>query len=100
MWPRPPLQVRKLVFLSDVPGLLREPANTDSLIETLQTSELEKLIDEGVIGGGMLPKCRSGVAALRAGVRKVHMVDGRVKHSLLLEIFTQKGIGTEIVSTE
>ena len=94
------LAVRKLVFLSDVPGLLRDPSDPESLIETLETSELEKLIDEGVIGGGMLPKCSSGVEALHAGVRKVHMVDGRVQHSLLLEIFTQKGIGTEIVSTE
>jgi len=94
------LSVRKLVFLSDVPGLLHDPNDADSLIETLPASELERLIDEGVIGGGMLPKCRSGVEALHAGVRKVHMVDGRVKHSLLLEIFTQQGIGTEIVSTE
>ncbi|MBL7075989.1 MAG: acetylglutamate kinase [Kiritimatiellae bacterium] len=94
------LSVRKLVFLSDVPGLLRDPNDADSLIETLPASELERLIEEGVIGGGMLPKCSSGVEALHAGVRKVHMVDGRVKHSLLLEIFTQQGIGTEIVSTE
>ncbi len=94
------LSVRKLVFLSDVPGLLRDPDDPDSLIETLPASELEHLIEEGVIGGGMLPKCRSGVEALHAGVRKVHMVDGRVKHSLLLEIFTQQGIGTEIVSTD
>ncbi len=93
------LSVRKLVFLSDVPGLLRDPNVPDSLIETLPASELERLIEEGVIGGGMLPKCRSGVEALRAGVRKVHMVDGRVKHSLLLEIFTQQGIGTEIVAS-
>jgi acetylglutamate kinase len=94
------LAVRKLVFLSDVPGLLRDPADPASLLETLQTSELEQLIDDGVIGGGMLPKCRSGVEALHAGVRKVHMVDGRVKHSLLLEIFTQQGIGTEIVASQ
>lgn len=94
------LPVRKLVFLSDVPGLLRDPNDPTTLFETLKTSELESLIEQGVIGGGMLPKCLSGVEALRSGVRKVHMVDGRVQHSLLLEIFTQKGIGTEIVSTE
>lgn len=93
------MAVRKLVFLSDVPGLLRNPADPESLIETLEASELEALIEQGVIGGGMLPKCHSGVAALHAGVRKVHMVDGRVKHSLLLEMFTQKGIGTEIVAS-
>ncbi|NQU41254.1 MAG: acetylglutamate kinase [Lentisphaerae bacterium] len=94
------LPARKLVFLSDVPGLLRDQDDPDTLFETLKASELESLIEQGVIDGGMLPKCLSGVEALHAGVRKVHMVDGRVQHSLLLEIFTQQGIGTEIVSTE
>ena len=94
------LPVRKLVFLSDVPGLLRDQNDPDSLFETLQTSELESLIEQGIVGGGMLPKCLSGVEALSSGVRKVHMVDGRVQHSLLLEIFTQQGIGTEIVASD
>ena len=92
------LPARKLVFLSDVPGLLTDPADPGTLIETLRTRELESLIERGTIAGGMLPKCRSGVEALRAGVRKVHMVDGRAPHSLLLEIFTDKGVGTQIVA--
>lgn len=92
------LAVRKLVFLSDVPGLLRDQDDPDTLIETLEASALNELIENGVIGGGMRPKCRSGVAALHAGVKKVHIIDGRVQHSLLLEMFTQKGIGTQIVS--
>ena len=92
------LPARKLVFLSDVPGLLRDPDDAGSLIGTLQASEMESLIADGTVAGGMLPKCRSGVAALEAGVRKVHMVDGRGPHSLLLEIFTDRGVGTQIVA--
>ncbi len=92
------LPARKLVFLSDVPGLLRDAADPESVIGTLRAQELADLIADGTIGGGMLPKCRSGVEALRAGVRKVHMIDGRVPHSLLLEIFTDRGVGTEIVA--
>jgi len=91
------LKARKLVFLSDVPGLLRDAGNEKSLIATLNTDEVEELVSEGVIAGGMLPKVASCVEALHAGVRKVHMVDGRMSHSLLLEIFTDKGVGTEIV---
>ncbi len=94
------LKARKLAFLSDVPGLLRDPADPDSLLSTLRVGEVERLIDEGVIDGGMLPKVRSGIEALKAGVLKVHMIDGRMPHSLLLEIFTDKGIGTEIVNDE
>jgi acetylglutamate kinase len=91
------LTAGKLVFLSDVPGLLRNTDDRDSLISTLKVSQVEELIKGGVIGGGMLPKVNSGVEALEAGVRKVHMIDGRMPHSLLLEIFTDKGVGTEIV---
>jgi acetylglutamate kinase len=92
------LQARKLVFLSDVPGLLRDPEDEASLIGTLHMDETETLIEAGVIRGGMLPKVRSGVEALRGGVRKVHLVDGRMKHSLLLEIFTIEGVGTQILA--
>ncbi len=92
------LRARKLVFLSDVPGLLRNIDDDDSLISTLKLDEVEKLIEEGVISGGMLPKIMSCVEALKAGVHKVHMIDGRIQHSLLLEMFTDKGIGTEIVN--
>ena len=91
------LKARKLVFLSDVPGILRDPQNEGSLIPTIKIDEVEKLIAEKVISGGMIPKIQSSVHALRAGSNKVHMIDGRVQHSLLLEMFTDKGIGTEIV---
>ncbi|MFC1453395.1 acetylglutamate kinase [Verrucomicrobiota bacterium] len=91
------LRSRKLVFLTDVPGLLRDSDDQTSVMSTLRTDEVAKLIEDGVIGGGMLPKVEGGVAALDAGVGKIHMVDGRLPHSLLLEIFTDKGVGTEIV---
>ena len=91
------LQARKLVFLSDVPGILRDPKNEQSLISSVRRGQVEDLVREGVISGGMVPKVRSAAAALDAGTRKVHMIDGRLKHSLLLEIFTDRGIGTEIV---
>ena len=91
------LKARKLVFLSDVPGILRDPHDEKSLISSIRTSEVEGLIAEGVLSGGMLPNIRSSVAALEAGTSEVQMIDGRVPHSLLLEIFTDKGVGTEIV---
>ena len=91
---------RKLVFLSDVPGLLRDADDNESVLATLKTSEVRGLIANGVIDGGMLPKVNSGMDALHAGVKKIHMIDGRMPHSLLLEIFTDKGVGTEIVSDE
>lgn len=91
------LKARRLVYLSDVNGLRRVPDQEDTLISTLHTKEVPMLIDEGVIDGGMLPKVQSAVRAIEAGVHRVHMIDGRQHHSLLLEIFTDKGIGTEIV---
>ncbi|MBA4387605.1 MAG: acetylglutamate kinase [Verrucomicrobia bacterium] len=94
------LKARKLAFLSDVPGLLGNPEDQESVISTLKLSEVETLIEKGVISGGMLPKIQSAVEALRSGVRKIHMIDGRMPHSLLLEIFTDKGVGTEIVTDE
>ena len=92
------LPARKLAFLSDVPGLLRDPADADSIISSLRSVDVPRLTEQGVISGGMLPKMRSAVDALAAGVGKVHLIDGRVTHSLLLEIFTDKGIGTEIIA--
>ena len=92
------LKARKLIFLSDVPGILRDPKDESTLISSIKTSEVDGLIREGVLSGGMLPKIRSSVAALEAGTSEVHMIDGRVPHSLLLEIFTDKGVGTEIVN--
>jgi len=94
------LKARKLVFLSDVPGLLRNPKDESTLIPTLDSGDVEGLVKEGIIDGGMLPKVKSGIEALRAGVKKVHMIDGRMPHSLLLEVFTDKGVGTEIVSND
>ncbi|KXU38220.1 acetylglutamate kinase [Cephaloticoccus primus] len=91
------LRARRLVFMSDVPGLLADPANPESLISTLKVSQVDKLKKRGVIGKGMLPKVHSAMRALHEGVRRVHFVDGRLPHSILLEIFTDEGIGTEIV---
>lgn len=91
------LQASKLVYLSDVLGLMKDPSDETTLIHSLRADEVEGLIADGTISGGMIPKVRSSVEALGAGVGKVHMIDGRISHSLLLEIFTQEGIGTEIV---
>ena len=91
------LRVAKLVYLSDVPGLLSNPQDPSSLIKSVTRGEADELIANGTISGGMIPKIRSAVDALNAGVRKVHFVDGRLPHALLLEIFTDGGIGTEVV---
>ena len=92
------LKARKLVFLSDVPGILRDPKDESTLISVIRTSEVDGLIADGVLSGGMLPKIQSSVSAIAAGTREVHMIDGRTPHSLLLEIFTNSGIGTEILA--
>jgi acetylglutamate kinase len=91
------LKARRLVFMSDVPGLLRDPKDPATLISHLRTEEVAGLKRAGVIDKGMIPKIDSAVAALEAGVEKVSLVDGRVEHSLLLEIFTDAGMGTEVV---
>lgn len=91
------LRARRLVYMSDVPGLLSNPADPASLISTLKISQVEDLKKKGVIDKGMRPKVASAVRALEEGVQRVHFIDGRLAHSLLLEIFTDKGIGTEIV---
>jgi acetylglutamate kinase len=91
------LRARRLVYMSDVPGLLSDPKEADSLISTLKTSQVEDLKKKGVIDKGMRPKVQSAIRALEEGVQRVHFIDGRLAHSLLLEIFTDKGIGTEIV---
>jgi acetylglutamate kinase len=91
------LRVAKLVYLSDVPGLLSDPKDPASLIKSVTRKEAESMIADGTISGGMIPKIRSAVDALNAGVRKVHFVNGRLPHALLLEIFTDGGIGTEVV---
>jgi acetylglutamate kinase len=94
------LRVRKLAFISDVPGLLRDVADPASLITTLRVGAVATLKEAGIVGGGMLPKLDSCVEAIRAGVGKVHLIDGRMPHSLLLEVFTKTGVGTEIIADE
>jgi acetylglutamate kinase len=91
------LRARRLVYMSDVPGLLGNPADPGSLISTLKISQVDDLKKKGVIDKGMRPKVQSAIRALEEGVQRVHFIDGRLPHSLLLEIFTDKGIGTEIV---
>lgn len=91
------LRARRLVYMSDVPGLLANPADPESLISTLETSQVDDLKKRGVIDKGMRPKVQSAIRALEEGVQRVHFIDGRLAHSLLLEIFTDRGIGTEIV---
>lgn len=91
------LRARRLVFMSDVPGLLRDPKNSGSVISHLRVSDVPGLKQAGVIDAGMIPKVDSAVAAIQAGVEKVSFVDGRVPHAVLLEIFTDAGVGTEMV---
>jgi acetylglutamate kinase len=91
------LNAKRLVFMSDVPGLMRDPKDAATVIAHLQTSEVPGLKANGIVDKGMIPKVDSAVAAIKSGVEKVSFVDGRVPHSVLLEIFTDKGIGTEIV---
>lgn len=93
------LRARRLVYLCDVPGLMKDPKDPSTLISTLHANEVEGLKASGVIGAGMLPKVDSAVEALSNGVHRVHFVDGSQPHSVLLEMFTDKGIGTEIVNS-
>ena len=88
------LQAEKLLLLTDVPGVL---GKNKKLINTMTNKEALKLIDNGVVEGGMFPKIKCCLKALKAGVKKAHIIDGRLKHAVLLEVFTDKGIGTEIV---
>lgn len=91
------LKAKRLVFMSDVPGLMRDPQNPETVIAHLKTGEVAGLKKSGVIDKGMIPKVDSAVAAITSGVEKVSFVDGRVPHSVLLEIFTDAGVGTEVV---
>ena len=91
------LKAEKAVFLTDTPGIMTDPKDPTSFAETLSEHRIDDLVRRGVIDGGMLPKVEACRVALQAGVRKTHIIDGRVKHALLLEIFTDKGIGTQII---
>jgi acetylglutamate kinase len=91
------LGAEKLIFVSDVNGVRRDKKDPDSVIHSLTADEAKELIASGVIEGGMIPKVEACLATLSRGVKKVHIVDGRMRHSLLLEIYTTSGVGTEIV---
>lgn len=88
----------KLVFLSDVNGVRRDKDDPDSLIHTLRAGEARRLIEDGTIEAGMIPKVEACLATLQKGVRKIHIIDGRLRHSLILEVYTNQGVGTEILS--
>jgi acetylglutamate kinase len=90
------LKVSKLVVVSDTHGIRRDPDDPESLASTLDETEIKKMVDKGAISGGMLPKVQACLRALDAGVEQAHIIDGQIPHSLLLEIFTEKGIGTLI----
>ncbi len=91
------MQAEKLAFLTDIEGVYKDPADASTLISELPITEARELISEGNIGGGMLPKLNNCIDAIENGVSRVHILDGRIAHCLLLEIFTNKGIGTAIL---
>jgi acetylglutamate kinase len=90
----------KLAFLTDIEGVYKDPKDSSTLISELTVSEAKELISDGYIGGGMLPKLNNCISAIEKGVSRVHILDGRIAHCLLLEIFTNKGIGTAIIKDE
>lgn len=91
------MNAEKLAFLTDIEGVYKDPADPETLISELTIKEAEELMGSGYIGGGMLPKLQNCIDAIHNGVSRVHILDGRIKHCLLLEIFTNKGIGTAIL---
>lgn len=94
------VHAEKLAFLTDIEGVLKDPSDKSSLISELPIEEALKLIEAGNIGGGMLPKLNNCIDAIQNGVSRVHILDGRIAHCLLLEIFTNRGIGTAILGRE
>lgn len=90
----------KLAFLTDIEGVYRDPLDKSSLISELTVKEAEELLGSGNVGGGMLPKIQNCVDAIKAGVSRVHILDGRIAHCLLLEFFTNRGVGTAIIGDE
>ncbi|MBF0246030.1 MAG: acetylglutamate kinase, partial [Planctomycetes bacterium] len=91
------LKAEKLIFMSNIEGIMRHPGDPESLFTTLSPEDVKGLIASGVISGGMLPKVQASLDAMEAGVNKVHIIDGRRHHSLLLEIFTPQGVGTQFI---
>jgi len=94
------MKAEKLAFLSDIEGVYRDFSDKSTLISELTIEEAEEFIDQGIVGGGMIPKLGGCIDALKGGVTRVHIMDGRIPHCLLLEIFTNKGIGTAILGGE
>ena len=94
------MKAEKLAFLTDIEGVYKDPDDPETLISELRVSEAEELMEQGYIGGGMLPKLQNCIDAIENGVSRVHILDGRIPHCLLLEIFTNKGIGTAILNDE
>ncbi|MCI8632577.1 MAG: acetylglutamate kinase [Lachnospiraceae bacterium] len=94
------VHAEKLTFLTDIEGVYRDKDDPSTLISELCVSEAARLIEDGFVGGGMIPKLHNCIAAIENGVNRVHILDGRIPHSLLLEIFTNKGIGTAILRKE
>ncbi len=92
------VKASKMIYVSDVLGVMRDVKDTSSLIPTLNLAGIRQLTEDGIIEGGMIPKVQSALVAIDHGVSKVHLIDGRIPHALLLEIFTADGIGTEIVA--
>lgn len=90
----------KLIYLTDTRGVYRDPSDPDTLISELDEDEAMHLIDEGIVQGGMIPKIRNCIESIRNGVRRVHILDGSAEHSILLEIFTDRGVGTAIMERE
>ena len=91
------LKAEKLVFLTDVEGVLMDVYDSSSVISRLSVKDVDSYIEKGIISGGMIPKVQCCVEGVKMGVRTVHILDGRIEHSLLLEIFTHKGVGTMIM---
>ncbi len=91
------LKAEKLVFLTDVPGICKKKDDPKTLFSTVKVKEVPKLLRNGIISGGMIPKIEACLHALKSGVHKTHIIDGTLPHALLLEVFTPKGVGTEIV---
>lgn len=94
------IHAEKLAFMTDIEGVCRDPEDPETLISVLSLDEARQLIDDGTIGGGMIPKIRNCVEAVEQGVSRVHILDGRREHCLLLEFFTRKGIGTAIINNQ
>ena len=90
------LKAEKLILLTDVPGVMTDQNNPSTLISTLRLHQIPKLTVDKIIKGGMIPKINCCVESVRMGVKKAHIIDGRIKHSILLELLSEKGIGTEI----